>query len=257
MSIRLRLFGGIAVLLCSSLLIAQQRPLRVFIRSSAKTHGPGLHDYPQFLADWKKLLSNRGAVVEGEQRFPTGDELARTDVMIIFAADGGIVSPAERALLEPYLKRGGGLVTLHDGMCSNDATWFATIVGAAKQHGERNWSAGAVKLHFVDQAHPITRGLPDFEINDEAFFLLRTTPEMRALATTPLPSTNAGEIVPQVWTYEKTPPGGESYRSFVSMQGHVYSNFAVAAYQNLLLRGIAWAGKRPIDLLTEKATANR
>ena len=252
MSIPVRLSGVIATLLCLSLLAAQQGPLRVFIRSSVKTHGPGLHDYPQFLADWTKLLSNRGAVVDGAQRFPTGDELARTDVMIIFAADGGIVSPTERALLEPYLKRGGGLVTLHDGMCSNDATWFATIVGAAKQHGEKNWSAGIVKLQFVDQTHPITRGLSDFEINDEAFFLLRTTPEMRVLATAPLPSTNAGEMVPQVWTYEKSLPGGERYRSFVSMQGHVYSNFAVAAYQNLLLRGIAWAGKRPVDVLSPK-----
>jgi hypothetical protein len=36
---------------------------------------------------------------------------------------------------------------MQNGMCSNDASWFATIVGAAKQHGEINFSAGPVKLH--------------------------------------------------------------------------------------------------------------
>jgi len=239
----------LAAVLLAPAAAQEQAPLRVFIRSSQKTHGPGLHDYPAFLNDWKKLLSERGAVVDGAQRFPTADELAKTDVMIIYASDGGIVSPEERAVLEPYLTRGGGLVTIHDGMCSNDASWFATIVGAAKQHGEINFSAGRMKLHFVDQTHPITQGLSDFEINDEAFFLLRTAPEMHALATTALPSTHAGEIVPQLWTYEKTLPGGQRYRSFVSMQGHLYTNFTVPAYQNLLLRGIAWAGKRPVDLL--------
>jgi hypothetical protein len=27
------------------------KPLRVFIRASEKTHGPGAHDYPRFLQD--------------------------------------------------------------------------------------------------------------------------------------------------------------------------------------------------------------
>jgi hypothetical protein len=35
----------------------------------------------------------------------------------------------------PYLKRGGGVVVIHDGMCSDDPEWFAGIVGGAKQHG--------------------------------------------------------------------------------------------------------------------------
>ena len=248
---------ALVALLVVSMATAQQSPLRVFIRSSVKTHGPGLHDYPQFLADWKALLAERGASVDGAQRFPTAEELARTDVVVIYAADGGIVSPAERAVLEPYLQRGGGLVTLHDGMCSNDASWFAGIVGAAKQHGERNWSAGAVKLRFVDAAHPIARGLADFEIDDEAFFMLRTAPDMRPLATAALPTTNAGEVVPQVWTYEKTLPGGQPYRSFVWMQGHVYRNFANPACQTLVLRGIAWAGKRPAELLTSRGASGK
>src|SRR6476619_8331733 len=34
-------------------------PVRVFIYAGLKTHAEGQHDYPQFLADWSKLLMNR------------------------------------------------------------------------------------------------------------------------------------------------------------------------------------------------------
>ena len=31
---------------------ALQEPLRVFIQSGPKSHGPGAHDYPRFLKEW-------------------------------------------------------------------------------------------------------------------------------------------------------------------------------------------------------------
>jgi type 1 glutamine amidotransferase len=248
---------AIVAAVLSSHLGAQRVPLRVFIRGGEKTHGPagnGEHDYPTFVSDWTKLLTDRGASVQGGLRFPTADELAKTDVLVIHTGDGGTCSLAERALLDTYIKRGGGLVVLHDGMCSDDAAWFSTIAGAAKQHGERNWSRGILKMRFVDSAHPVTAGLQDFEINDEAFFMLRKAPEMHVLATTALPE--GGEIAPQAWVYEKTQAGGKPYRAFVSMQAHYYENFSHPTYQTLLLRGIAWAGQREVGLLLPK-TATR
>jgi type 1 glutamine amidotransferase len=236
----------------SSRLAAQEpaRPLRVFIRAGEKTHNPvgnGIHDYPAFLADWSKILLERGVKVDGALHFPTAEELARTDVLIIYKGDGGNCSPAERAALDLYLKGGGGLVVLHDGMCSDDPAWFAPVAGAAKQHGEMNYSAGPLKVHIVDGEHPITRGTRDFEIDDEAFFLLRKAPGMHVLMEAPLPA--GGEVHPQAWSYERTPPGGQPYRSFVWMQGHRTANFQKEGPRELILRGIAWAGKRPLDAL--------
>ena len=229
---------------------AHQQPLRIFIRAGEKTHGPAgndQHDYPKFLSEWTTLLSERGAKVEGALRFPTADELARTDVLVIFKGDGGTCSPDERRLLENYTKRGGGLVVLHDGMCSDDPAWFATVAGGAKKHGEMNWSRGLLKMRFADSDHPIAKGLSDFEVDDEAFFLLQKAPGMHVLATAPLPLN--GEVAPQIWTYERTVPGGEPYRSFVSMIGHYYKIFSEPTHRALILRGIAWAGKRDVDLL--------
>jgi type 1 glutamine amidotransferase len=240
---------GVLVLALSAPLAAQQEPLRIFIRASAKTHSAGQHDYPRFLAEWTKLLSERGAQVQGAQRFPSAEELAGTDVLIDYAADGGNVSPEERAVLDSYLKRGGGIVVMHDGICGDDPQWLAGIIGGAKKHGERNWFAGHTTLKFVDRSHPIVQGQSDFEFDDEMFYLLRVAPEMHVLATA---ANQTGEQVPQLWTMEKALPGGKPYRSFVSLQGHNHASFSMPEYQAILLRGIAWAGKRPADLLQGK-----
>ena len=67
-------------------------PVRVFIYAGLKTHAEGQHDYPQFLADWSKLLMNRNAVVDGGLHFPSAKELGNTDVVVIYKGDAGYLS---------------------------------------------------------------------------------------------------------------------------------------------------------------------
>ena len=247
MKFRFTLFWIFAVALCV-LGVADQKPLRVFIRASAKTHGPGQHDYPRFLDDWKKLLAERGAVADGALRFPTEAELAQTDVLIIYASDGTNIDSEDRSHLETFLRHGGGLVVLHDGICGTNTAWFASIAGGAKQHGEMNWKTGLTKLHFEEHSHPIVQDFADFEMNDEMFFRLQLAPETKILATS---ARTTDEIVPQLWVMEKSLPAGRPFRAFVSLQGHNYPSFSLPEYRRLLLRGIAWAGNRPVDLLTK------
>jgi type 1 glutamine amidotransferase len=76
------------------------------------------------------------------------------------------------------------------------------------------------------------------------------------LATAVIPGTPSagvhnGEVVPQIWTYEHTMAGGQPARAFVWMQGHTYANFENYQIQQMLLRGIAWAGKQPVDSLID------
>ena len=250
MKLSFALLGILSLTFCSSA-AEDQPPLRVFIRASVKTHGPGQHDYPRFLEDWKKLLNERGAATDGAQRFPTEAELAKTDVLIVYASDGTNVAVEDRSHLEAFFKRGGGLVVLHDGICGTNTAWFASLAGGAKQHGEMNWKTGPMKLHFADGSHPIVQGTADFEMDDEIFFRLKLAPETHVLATS---IRTEDETVPQLWVMEKTLPGGRPYRAFVSLQGHKYSNFERPEYRRLLLRGIAWVGKRPADLLTATPT---
>jgi type 1 glutamine amidotransferase len=251
---------AIAVSLLGVSLMAQVSappPVRIYIRAGLKSHGPGQHDYPQYLADWSKVLTERGAIVDGSLHFPTPAEIASTDVIVMYKGDAGGMTAAEKATLEAYLKRGGGLVSFHDTLCGPDPDYYSTIVGGAKKHGQVNYTLEAdIPYTIVDTANPIMQGMSNFTIKDEAFFLMTwaKSPGIKvlasaAMAATPSAKGHEGEVVPQIWTYERSLDGGPAYRAFVWMQGHNYANFADPRIQPMLLRGIAWAAKRPVDAL--------
>ena len=233
--------------------------MRIYIWAGLKSHLPGQHDYPQFLADWSKILTEHGAVVDGALHAPYAADLEHADVVIIYKGDAGYLSDEEKAVLEAYVKRGGGLVSIHDSLCGPDPTYFATLVGGAKKHGEVNYTLGApIPYTVVDAANPIMKGMTNITIFDEAFYNITwaQNPSVHVLATTVIPGTpsagtHKGEVVPQIWTYEHTLPGGQPARAFVWMQGHVYANFNNYQIQQMLLRGIAWAGKKPVDYLVD------
>jgi len=237
--------------------------MRIYIRAGLKSHGPGQHDYPQFLADWSKLLTEHGAVVDGSLHSPSAVELERTDVVVIYKGDAGYMTGPEKAALEMFVRRGGGLVSLHDALCGPDPEYFAALVGGAKKHGETNFTLEAdVPYTIVDHDHPIMQGISGFTLGlDEAFYLLTWArdPSVHVLATAVIASTptalrtgHAGEVVPQIWTYEHTLPGGtRPARAFVWMQGHRYSSFADPTIQTMLLRGMAWAARKPVDELVD------
>jgi type 1 glutamine amidotransferase len=113
-------------------------------------------------------------------------------------------------------------------------------------------------IHYsvIDKSSPILKDFGEITLLDEAFFRLTWAkdPAVHVLATTVIPATrsaagHAGEVVPQMWTYEHQLEGGQAARAFVWMQGHIYANFSNYQVQRTLLRGIAWAAKRPVDEL--------
>ncbi|HYO84666.1 MAG TPA: ThuA domain-containing protein [Bryobacteraceae bacterium] len=262
------LMAAIGLLVTTTVLQAQvpggpripgQNPngMRVFIWAGLKTHAPGQHDYPQFLADWSKLLTERGAVVSGALRAPTREDLEKTDVVVVYKGDAGYLTDTDKTAIEAYVARGGGLVSLHDALCGPDPSHFAKLVGGAKKHGEVNFTLEApVPYTVVDKAHPIMKDMANFTLLDEAFFKLTwaSDPAVHVLATAEIAPTRSagehrGEKVPQMWTYERPVEGGKTARAFVWMQGHNYANFSNYQIQRTLLRGIAWAANKPADEL--------
>jgi type 1 glutamine amidotransferase len=231
--------------------------MHVFIWTGLKSHGVGQHDYPQFLADWSKVLTEHGAVVDGALHAPTSDNLEHTDVVVIYKGDAAYLSDATKTALDVYVKRGGGLVSLHDSLCGPDPATFATYLGGAKKHGEVNFTLDApVPYTVVDKSNPIMKDFSNIILWDEAFFNMTWSkdPAIHVLATAEIAPTRSagehkGEVVPQIWTYEHTVPGGQPARAFVFMQGHTYANFSNYQVERTLLRGIAWAGNKPVDEL--------
>jgi len=233
--------------------------MHIYIWAGLKSHGPGMHDYPQFLADWSKVLTEHGAMVDGALHPPAASDLERADVVVIYKGDAGYLTAGEKNALETFVKRGGGLVSFHDSLCGPDPAYFAGLLGGAKKHGEVNYTLEApVPYTVVDKANPIMKGMSDLTLFDEAFFSMTWAhdPGIHVLATTeiaPTPSAGShkGEVAPQIWTYEHSLAGGQPARAFVWMQGHAYANFSNYQIQRMLLRGIAWAGKKPVDELVD------
>jgi uncharacterized protein len=263
----------IVLALASSALVslpaAAEAQLRVFIRSGPKSHGPGAHDHPRFLKEWLPLLNARGARATGGDTFPTKAQLDETDVLILHAQEAGNIPDAtDRQNLTEFLARGGGIVTIHAGNVSRDPDWFRTIAGSSWRNGTTKWLEGPMQLYFTDRGSPITKDMSNWEMDDEIYYDMDLMPDVHVLAAAYTPKAagarNAGaqrradeltgggkrvsvyDIQPQIWTYERTIEGGRApYRSFVSIPGHLYENFNRVNYRALLLRGIAWAGKRP------------
>ena len=80
-----------------------------------------------------------------------------------------------------------------------------------------NYTLGAdIPYTIVDKSNPIMAGMTDITIFDEAFYNMTWAkdPAMHVLATAVIPGTpsagkHKGEVVPQIWTYEHTLPGGQ------------------------------------------------
>jgi len=237
-------------------------PLRVFIRAGKKSHGPGAHDFPQFLKEWVPLLNERGAKADGGMEFPTKEQLDKTDVLILHAQEAGNIKIGdERKNLLEFIARGGGVVTIHAGAVSRDHEWFKSIIGGSWNFEHTKWLEGPMHLYFTDKENPITKDMSNFAMDDEIYYDMDLLPECKILAGayTPKPaglrnekaakkaeeSTKGGkqvsiyDIQPQIWSYEK-----DNYRAFTCIPGHYHKNFSHPTMRALLLRGIAWAGKR-------------
>ena len=144
--------------------------MHIYLRGGLKTHGAGQHDYPQFVADWSNILTERGAIVDGAPPLPDRAELEDGRDRHV-QGRRRLHDAGEKAALEAFLKRGGGLVGIHDTICGHDPAWFSTVFGGAKKHGETNFTLDAnVPYTIVDKASPIMQGIPDFALKDESFY---------------------------------------------------------------------------------------
>ena len=232
----------------------------IFLLGGLKIHGPGAHDYPHWMDTWSKLLTEHGAVVDGSFSFPSEEQLKAADVVVIYRGDAGYMTPEQRARLQAYVKRGGGLVTFHDSLCGPDPADMATLVGGGKKLCDTyyTWTA-TLDYNVVDKDSPIIGKDMPVQIYDEAFFKLNFAPEGHPILTVTMPDTpsarkggGVGQTIPQMWTYEHTMPGGTApARAFVWMQGHMVDSLEDPAIRKVLMRGIAWAGKRPETELTD------
>jgi putative heme-binding domain-containing protein len=226
---------------------AKCRPLHIALIAGKKDHGPGEHDYPAWMKTWSKLLPMAdGVKVTTALDWPSADDLKSADVLVFYQQGKWT---AERAKdIDAYLSRGGGLVYIHYAVDGGaDAPGFAQRIGLAWRGGESKFRHGPLDLGFeTGKRHPIARNFDKVHFHDESYWkLVGDTKQINLLAS----GVEDGQAQPLFWTLE--PSKG---RVFVSIPGHYMWTFDDPLFRVLLLRGIAWTAKEPVDRLNSLVT---
>lgn len=153
---------------------------------------------------------------------------------------GTITGEQEKGLLDA-VKGGVGLGGWHGGMGDSfrNNTEYQWMVG-----GQWVSHPGGVidyEVNVIDQKDPITKGISDFRMHSEQYYM-HADPSNEVLATTTFnpevaPWVN-GTVMPVVWKRM----WGEGKVFFCSL-GHVATDFDVEEARTIQTRGLVWAAR--------------
>ncbi len=225
------------------------KPIEIVLVAGAKDHGHGEHDYPRWQHVWSRLLNLASEVtVSTAWEWPTAEQWENADVLIFYKR-GDWAAP-QIGQLDKFLKRGGGAVFIHWACeAGADAGQLANYIGLASDRSQTRYRHGLLDVTFKASSNPILRGFDKTRFHDESYWALVGNPApLNILAT----CQEEGKERPLFWTLEYAPPptpnsGRGTSRVFVSIPGHYSWTFDDPFYRVLLLRGIAWTAREPID----------
>ncbi len=232
-----------AALAGSTPLPHELKRLNIVLVAGKKDHGPGEHDYPAWQIQWGQLLAAAENVeVTAAWDFPSPEQMATADILIFFQKGTWNKERAEH--IDAYLERGGGAVYIHWAVNGGEQVAdFSTRIGLASRAGGIKYRHGPLTLDLHNTDHPILRNFQSLKLYDESYWMLSG----EAKNVTLLASSREDDAAqPQVWSYER----GQG-RVFVSIPGHYSWTFDDPLFRILLLRGIAWSARQPIDRFNE------
>ncbi|MBC8242854.1 MAG: ThuA domain-containing protein [Verrucomicrobia bacterium] len=220
-------------------------PLNIVLVASKQDHGPGQHDYPAWQKSWGALLAKAPAATVSEAwLWPDSAQLKTADVIVFYYWNHDW-SDARYAELDAFQSRGGGLVILHSAAIEDRApARLAKRIGLAAQPGTVQYRHMPFTLEITDPAHPVTANLPrEIPFLDEPYWpMIGDLTQLHLLATA---RDIDGEDRPMMWTFEK-----QQGRVFASITGHYTWTLDDPLFRAIVLRGIAWAGRKdPAALL--------
>ncbi|MBN1939662.1 MAG: ThuA domain-containing protein [Candidatus Aminicenantes bacterium] len=153
------------------------------------------------------------------------------------------ITPEQEKGLLNAVKNGVGMAGWHGGMADSfrSNTEYEFMVGGA-------WAAhpGGVidyRVQVTNHTDPITKGLADFDMHSEQYYML-VDPNVEVLAVTTFGGKYApwiqGAVMPVVW--KKMYGKG---RIFYTSLGHVAADFNVPEAREVVKRGLLWAAGVP------------
>lgn len=190
------------------------------------------------------VFARKGVFCSAGLVFPNAQQIAKNELVLLYGAGASDLSAEEKENLKTLFAKGGGLVVMSDALVNDTPDWLADLCGAAVERGRTLAARSSIEVAIDPTDHPITRGVPDFTLNDLVFLGLEPPSNARVLAS----ATIKGIETPVLWVLEK----GES-RLAVCQLPHEMRNLANPSLRVLLLRTVAWAAKRASDFLVTEA----
>lgn len=187
---------------------------------------------------WMESEGAKVTVSDTLEAYVTLDIKNNFDLIIQTWTMGTIEAKQEKALLDA-VKSGVGLAGWHGGLGDSfrNNTEYQFMVGG-------QWVAhpGGVidyRVNIVDHKDPVTKGLSDFDMHSEQYYV-QVDPNVKVLATTTFSDKAAswigGNVIPVAW--KKMYGNG---RVFYSSLGHVAADYKVPQVIEIQKRGIYWA----------------
>ncbi len=144
-------------------------------------------------------------------------------------------------VIESFVRRGGGLLALHTAVICFDAQpRWRSLLGASwnwETSSHPPWGPVAARVTPAGRAHPLTAGLDDFVIEDEAYGFLDEMDGLTPLLTT----AHGGRDHPLLWAREV----GQG-RVVTDLLGHDATSTEHPAHRTVLTRAAAWACRAPV-----------
>jgi type 1 glutamine amidotransferase len=204
------------------------------------------------LVPWLESKGFRVVVSDSMDIYTNKRRMRNFDLIVPVWTMGEITGPQWKGLNEAVLN-GANVAGWHGGMCDafRNNTGYQFMTGG--QWVDHPGGIISYKVNVTNQKDPITKGLKDFAMKSEQYYM-HTDPGNEVLATTTFSGRHGnspwikGTVMPVVW---KRKYG--SSRIFYSSLGHVASEFKVPEVFEILKRGILWAmGEKVVSEYTGK-----
>ena len=196
-------------------------------------------------ADWLRNKGFRTVVADTLDIYCNRRRMRQFQLIVPIWTMGEISSAQWEGLRDAVLA-GAGLAGWHGGMCDafrNNVDYQFMTGGQWVAH-----PGGVIrhKVRIMRPENPIVRGLKDFWLNSEQYYM-HVDPGNTVLAETRFTGRHGdvpwirGNVVPVAWTkrYGKG-------RVFFSSAGHVVQDFAVPEALEIVKRGMLWAARERI-----------
>lgn len=142
-------------------------------------------------------------------------------------------TPEAAAGLRRWLADGRPLLVSHVSSTSflDSPEWQEALGGRWVRGTSMHPEYGPAAIRVVPESGALVKGIPDFELLDERYSYLQTTPSITVHAT----HTHEGLEHPLMWSLDRMPG-----RTFYDALGHDAASYQSPEHREILRRAIAW-----------------